>query len=129
MIQTPNKMIYFFASIMYCIIIYNYWYLKNNNAELTRLMVIMVLKQLFSISKLVISVCMLNLFIVLYDTGLFCLYDMCTLKWIHMLSYPINFNLARQHRVFITWSKLWSTSQRHTVSQSTAISFIWILFE
>jgi len=29
-----------------------------------------------------------------------------------------------QHRVFIARSKLWSTSQRHTVSESTAISFI-----
>jgi len=32
------------------------------------------------ISNLVILVCMLSLFIVLYDTGLFCLYDMCELK-------------------------------------------------
>jgi len=62
---------------MYCIIIYNYRYLKIDNAELTRLLVILALKQLFSISNLVISVCMLNLFIVLYDTGL---YDMCALK-------------------------------------------------
>jgi len=30
----------------------------------------------------------------------------------------------RQHRVFIARSKLWSTSQWHTVSESTAISFI-----
>jgi len=30
----------------------------------------------------------------------------------------------RQHRVFITWSKLWSTSQRHTVSESTTMPFI-----
>jgi len=79
MIQTLNKMIYFFASIMYCIIINNYRYLEND-IELTCLLVILVLKQLFSISNLVILVCMLNLFIVLYDTGLFCLYDMCTLK-------------------------------------------------
>jgi len=74
MIQTSNKMINFFALIMYCIIIYNYRYLKNDNVELTRLLIILVLKQLFSISNLVISVCMLNLFIVLYDTNLFCLY-------------------------------------------------------
>jgi len=30
----------------------------------------------------------------------------------------------RQHRVFIARSKLWSTSQRHTVSESTAMFFI-----
>jgi len=38
-----------------------------------------------------------------------------------------NLNLAidrRQHRVFTTRSKLWSTSRRHIVSESTAISFI-----
>jgi len=39
---------------MYCIIIYNYWYLKNDNVELTRLLFILVLEQLFSISNLVI---------------------------------------------------------------------------
>jgi len=70
-------MIYFFVSIMYCIIIYNY---LKNDVELTCLLVILELKQLFSISNLVISIWMLNLFIVLYDTGLFCLYDMCALK-------------------------------------------------
>jgi len=30
----------------------------------------------------------------------------------------------RQHRVFIARSKLWLTSQRHTVLESTAMSFI-----
>jgi len=30
----------------------------------------------------------------------------------------------RQHRVFIPRSKLWSASQRYTVSESTAMSFI-----
>jgi len=29
----------------------------------------------------------------------------------------------RQHRVFIARSKLWSTSQRHTILESTVISF------
>jgi len=30
----------------------------------------------------------------------------------------------KQHRVFVARSKVWSTSQRHTVSESTAMSFI-----
>jgi len=57
---------------MYCIIIYNY--LKNDNVELTHLLIILVLKQPFS---LVTLGCMFNLFIVfLCDTDLFCLYHM-----------------------------------------------------